>query len=267
MSRKLIDALIDNELAQWDPDGWVVTHPDFARAYMSALAERVARETASNPITDDPLSHVAASGWPPENLAEILLGVAREAPAREPSAAAPALAFVAFRSVVPTGLEQLDADRLVKIRHDYGAELSRFRAAVAAIAAQAGLAAETRPEVYERQLADLYRTRIKPEVDQLTHDLRLLKVKTVESVLSIKTTVPPAAAVLLARHVEPSTATAAGVAVGVFQLRQAMAERARLDMAESPAAYLLRLQHTVDAQDRSLMASIRASARRMMLGL
>lgn len=266
LSAELINALREAHLAIWDPTGWVEVHRDIARVYMGAMAEDLGRDAGLSPLTDDPLSHVAVGGWSVDRMAQALLGLAAVGVAPADEDVTSKLAFVALRAVVPTGLESVDIETLVKVRRDYGEELTRFRNELASIVVQAGLAGIEHPEAFELHLSELHRQHIEPQLAGLRRDLKLLKVETVDSLMNVKVTLPAAAAIGAEHaHFGGAGATAGAAVIGLVGLRNSLAVDAAEKLQRSPAAYLLRVED--DLAVHGAAARVGRAARRMVLGL
>jgi hypothetical protein len=247
---------------------WIGVHPAVARVYMTALAEDIARRTGIQPIADDLLNHVAVSGWSVGQLTAALLPTRDSGPLPEPAGEpASALAYVAIQSVVPTNVRSIPAQRILEVREKYGAELLAFQDAIRDLATDADLAGVSDPEAFQMHVQDLYEDRVLPKLDELKRDLRLFRVDTIPTWLSVKTTLPPAAAGTLTGVGlgEPAVATAGAVALGVVALRQASAAEGHDQMRENPAAYMLRLKEALEPS--SLRNQLNRAIRKFVRGV
>jgi len=243
LTAELRDQLLDEQLAVWDPDGWIGVHPRIARTYMAVLVELIGRESAADPITDDPIAHVLGGNWSCGGIAAALAGPLP--PLQEPienSQVEASLALISVRAAVPA--RPLRVEEIIEIRTKLGGELWRFRDLVVEVSTEAGLEAASRPEALQMHLEDLYRGRISPELELLRRELKLLKVETILSAVNIRTTLPPAVALAAAQvglH-DPALSTGAAITASIFGARREIQSQRQAAIEGNPAAFLWGLE-------------------------
>jgi hypothetical protein len=225
---------------------WIGVHPKVAEVYMTALAEKIAFDLRYEPVTDDPLHHVAASGWSVERLTMALLG-GRDVsePASVAQQPAVGLAFLAVQTLIPKNLEQVPVARIVEIRTKYGAELTAFQDELASLGDLEELRTVSDADVLRDHLQLIYDERIQPLLASLKRDLKLLQVDTALSVVDMKVAAPGAivgSAQIAGGAASPAVAVGSGVAVGTASLLLSQRRRGQQRYRDSPAAYLLRVE-------------------------
>jgi hypothetical protein len=262
-------ALVDSDLGVVNRGRnreWLGVHSDLANVYMTALAHDISLHGAFQPVTETTVDHVAVGGWSVRQLTEALLPDTRSS--ESPQALddpVSALAFIAIRGVVPKDVHAITAAQIVDVRQTYAAELRNFHDSLTAIAGDASLAAVTDPVAFQLHLTALYEDRLAPKLAELERDLRLFHLDMVPTWLSVKTTLPPALALLfgdIGLH-DPGASRAGALALAVVGLRTSAAASAEAAVSQNPAAYLLRLKETLGPSD--LRTEIRKAVRRVAL--
>jgi Family of unknown function (DUF6236) len=263
VSVPLKEELIESGLALWDPEGWLGLHPRLARAYMAALVDQIAAESGASPVSDDPVAHLMSGAWSAEKISDVLLAPASGSGRPAPDLAA-SLALISIRMLAPS--RPLSFEEIISIRERYGEELRRFREFIVAVVTSAELGEVTRPDALQMHLEDLHRSRIEPELQRVRADLDLLNVETMWSVLNIRTSLPPAIAMLATEaglH-QPAVSAGAAVVASVLGLRQELVSASRRALAEAPVAFLWRVDeqlHDLSQAQRALRAAAGLLAR------
>ncbi|HEX7306558.1 DUF6236 family protein [Lentzea sp.] len=110
------------------PDGrWLGMHPRLAAAYMCLLAGDLARAESLHPITDEDLPHRALLERDADRVVELLLGVPSRAPSQDPTQS---FVTAAVDTVVPAGLADVPAEKILELRETFPKDFHRFRAHV-----------------------------------------------------------------------------------------------------------------------------------------
>jgi hypothetical protein len=237
-------ALVDGGLAvNARGQDWIGVHPTVAEVYMTALADEMAARRGYEPVTSEPLHHVAAS-WSVRRIAAALLGEPHEleSPASQPQVA---LAFLAIQTLIPQDLAAVPARRIVEVRRKYEAELATFQDAIGSIVDGAALKDIRDADALREHLQLTYNERIKPQLETLQRDLKLLKLDTAVSAVDMKVAAPGlivgsmgAAGIDASEPVMAGSGVAFGVTSLLLNQRSQGLERYR----SSPAAYLLRCE-------------------------
>jgi Family of unknown function (DUF6236) len=280
LDRSLINQLQATRLAvEHNENGhlWVGMHPRLAQVYMAALAEEAARVNTFSPTTPEPVDHVAALGWGLDRLTAALLGErrifdvidaerrsARGHRARRPGAEradadqdadvgrpvedrvvdpeVPAmLALISVSCPVPADTDALSVAQIVKVRDQYGPELSRFQEFVSTFVKQQLLdldPAIADPGAVRAHLQVAYEQQIRPMVDDLRRVLHGRGIDTVQAVMGTSVVVPP---VLQPFEVPDPVALSAAAVFSLLPVLRARRQAAQQAYRDSPVAYLLRL--------------------------
>ena len=255
----LLHGLMESGLAvRARGSGWIGVHPRLADVYMAALAEEIARRNQLEPLTDDPVNHVAASGWSIERLAEALLGNRDLVDARRSQEdLSTALALVAFRSVVPK--HSIDVEQVISIRSRYEDERGAFVLHTRALAAELNAMREIEdPVALSAHLGSAYEATIGEELTALKRAINSVGVETAFSAANMKLVVPaPLAtgAAIAGANINPLVGLGGAIIVAVAQLGRSYRREVGRRVAESPASYLLRVERALTP--KSLMGQIR----------
>jgi hypothetical protein len=265
MTSQLETALIDADLGvPVRAHGLIGMHPQLAFVYMNSLASKMA-SSAMSPLTDDDFEHVAA-GCAPDRLAAVLLDFrnAPEVPADGVEELGVEFAMLALRSVIPKDIGSLPVQNIIKIRQRHLEELTAFQQATQTIIDSVPEAAAANPEVGGLYLQALYKKTLEPELRRLKSSLHKSGVDSVFGAMSVKVQAPQlvtsGAAIfgIGALHLNPVLmGTGAVVMCLVPRIRSQRADAQRL-RADSPAAYLLRLEEELKPASLALSMATRA---------
>jgi hypothetical protein len=269
MTPQLESALIDAGLGvPVRAHGLIGMHPQLAFVYMHSLADKMASSVMC-PLTDDDFDHVAA-GCAAGRIAAALLDFKTSQEAPDGDAEGPSLEFamLALRSVIPKDISSLPAQKIIEIRRRHLEELVAFQQAVQTITNSVPEATSVNSEVGAMYLQALYEKTLEPELRRLKSSLNRSGIDSVFGAMSVKVQAPQlimsGAAIfgIGALHLNP-VMMGAGAAVMCliprFRRQRAAAQRLR---AQSPAAYLLRLEE--ELTPASLASDMVAKARRLM---
>lgn len=270
MTPQLESALIDTGLGvPVRAHGLVGMHPQLAFVYMHALASKMATSVMC-PLTDDDFDHVA-SGCATDRIAAALLDFPTGQVAPHGDGEDPTLEFamLALQSVIPKDISSLPVQKIIEIRRRHLEELAAFQQATQTIIdSLPEAAASVNPEVGAMYLQALYEKTLEPQLRRLKSSLHRSGVDSVFGAMSVKVQAPQlvtsGAAIfgIGALHLNPvMMGTGAVVMCFIPRIRRQRAEAQRL-RAESPAAYLLRLEE--ELRPASLASDIAAKARRLI---
>lgn len=245
---------------------WLGVHPRVAQVYLTALAETIARERGLCPVTDNPIGHVAVSGWSVDRIAAGLLNDKSLLAHERQNRPEIALAFLAIRVVVPTDLAAVPVRKIVAFRRRYEAELTAFQDALREFSDLHSLDDIESMDALTEHLHDVYAIRLKLQLVQLKRDMSLSSIPARWATLDIKTFAPPGllAAGLTHFHASPSLTTTASVAAGVIGVRRTEQTRTKKLLSETPTAYLLHLEEHLTPQ--STINRINQGLRRFAIG-
>ena len=269
MTPQLESALIDAELGvPIQPYGLIGMHPQLAFVYMHTLASKMASSVMC-PLTDDDFEHVAA-GCDANRIAEALLGFRTNQNTPDGGAEDLALEFamLALQSVIPKDINSLPVQKIIEIRRRHFEELVAFQRATNTIINSVPQAVSADTEVGALYLQDLYERTLKPELRRLKSNLHKSGIDSVYGAMSVKVQAPAlvtsGAAIFGAGalHLNPVMMGAGAVVMCLIpRIRRQRAEAQRL-RADSPAAYLLRLEEGL--KPASLASAMAARATRLI---
>ncbi len=264
----LQDVLAAGGLSQQTREGdgrWLGVHPEIARVYMTLLADEIAEQRMSHPVSESAIDFVCGGGWSVEALSSALLATPAPEPvgeaARSPAAA---LAFAALRTVIPADLRSVPVPKILEVRSKYGEELLAFRDSIQSVANDAGLAKITDPDAFQAQLQDAYDDRVAPWLPALRKDLQILGIATAEGWLGVKLTLPPIVGTGIAGVANDEVVGATAILLGLAGTARAARAGAQTATRENPAAYMLRLDH--DLNVRPLRKKIGRTLQKLLLG-
>ncbi|WP_434440739.1 DUF6236 family protein [Lentzea sp. E54] len=122
-----VQGLIANGLGESHGLSWLGMHPELAAVYMCLLADDLARYESLHPLTDQAVPHSALMTQDLDHITEVLLGL----PARS-SRQDSTQSFVtaAVDAVVPEGLADVPAEKILELRETFPKDFHRFRAHV-----------------------------------------------------------------------------------------------------------------------------------------
>ena len=196
-------------------------HPRLGLVYLAALADQVARANDMSAITDQYDIHGALNGWAVGTLAQTLLDTppdfdrGRDETYQQPAAADAEevrrlYAAIAINTVVPKGLEHIQAEQIVRARRALAQEFDAFRAHLDSMDKSFTELAEIEsPEVLRARLQLLVDRDLRRATDDLERGLRGLGMEPARAVLGMKSLELPATVA--------AAAAAAGVPVAVGQ--------------------------------------------------
>lgn len=271
MAGILAHTLIDSGLGVAVPRQRLIgLHPQLAFVYMHVLARRMAT-SAIYPLTDDDFDHVA-SGCSADSIAEALLGL----PSDEPTAGSgstdePALQFamLAIQSVIPKDIDSIPVQKIIEIRRDHADELVRFQQVASELVASIPEAiASADRQVCSTYLQALANKTLQPELRQLKEHLRRAGVDSIFGAMSVRVQAPQlltSGAALLgigALHLNPVMMGSGAIVLCLVPRMRRQKDQARTIRADSPAAYLLRLQE--ELSPTSLADSVTIKARHLL---
>lgn len=269
MTPQLESALIDAGLSvPVRAHGLIGMHPQLAFVYMHALASKMASSVMC-PLTDDDFDHVAA-GCDAGRIASALLDFRADHEAASGDADGPALEFamLALRSVIPKDISSLPVQKIIEIRRRHAEEIIAFQQAIQTITNSVPEAISDNSEVGAIYLHALYEKTLEPELRRLKSSLNRSGIDSVFGAMSVKVQAPQlitsGAAIfgIGALHLNPLMMGAgAAVMCLIPRFRRQRAEAQKL-RAESPAAYLLRLEE--ELTPASLASDMVAKVRRLM---
>lgn len=227
-----------------DDPNWFGVHPELARTYMTALAHDISGTSGVQPVTDTARDLVAVGGWSLERLTSLLLPASDAHPDEsQPGEPAAALAFLALRGLVPKDASALTAAQVIEVRTKYGGELLAFQDAVRSIVTDADLSGISSLAAFQQHLEDLHADRLAPKLERLQADLRLLNVDTVQSWLSIKTTLASGSVgALISSQIDPTVGMTGAGLLGAAALQRSAAAAAHAAIQDNPAAYMLHVK-------------------------
>lgn len=232
------------EISVGDPEGkWLGLPPRLGMLYLMTLADVVSRGNNMFPVTDDPRIHQAVGSV--DDFDPDLPSALRDEPGS-------AYLHVALKAVIePERLATVPVATLLKFRAKYAAELAAFRDHIAQLEPELReVAAVADPTVAHAHLESIYRTRTKPQLDELRRALRGLGVTSAAGTMALKidlnTATGTALGGLAAAAGQP---VVAGAAVALTVLPYVIGRLTALHglRTQSPVAYLL-------AADRKLNA-------------
>jgi len=270
MTPQLTDALVDEGLGVPVPaHGLIGMHPQLAFVYMHALASGMAT-SVMHLLTDDDFDHVAA-GCAPGRIAEALLDVpARQSPdADGDEGLALEFATLAIQSVIPKDISSLPVEKIIEIRRRHRDELTAFQVATREIiGALPQAVASASPDVAALYLESEYEKTLEPELLRLKSALSKSGIDSALGSMSVKVAAPElvtSGAALLgigALHLNPVVMGAGAIVLCLIpRIRRQRAQAVQL-RADSPAAYLLRLEE--ELKPASLASGVAAKARRLV---
>jgi hypothetical protein len=247
MPLELIGDLVETRLGVLNASRtWIALHPKLGTVYLSALADRVACANGMPVITDQADTCGALNGWGMDTLARVLLGddTGDPEPSRREGDVAALYAAIAIQAVVPAGLVDLPAERIVGLRHKLAAEFDAFCVHLDSLTPQlTELARIENPEVLRARLEIMVgRDLLRPTSD-LDRSLRKLGLQPARAVLGMKSFELPAVAAAAASGVGlPVAAGQAGLAAAQFITAAVQARQTAEAHRRSAAGYLLGLR-------------------------
>jgi hypothetical protein len=221
-------------------------HARLARVYMTALAEAVARSGGIHLLSDDPLSHVAVSGWSMDQLARALL----DEPELASSSATPGvrtdlIAGLALQCIMPTDLSNVSVKTLIAFRDQYAEERGAFQNAIQELVASiGGLEAVRDGTQLLNHVQTEYRKSLLPQLKDLKRRLRGYGISTIPAAINAQTALPPVLAGTAAQaHIaSPAVLAGSAVALSMWSVGRTLREARKQALAPSATAYLYRIE-------------------------
>jgi hypothetical protein len=218
---------------------WLGMHPKLASIYLATLADAIARHNRISPATDDTRMHHAVGAL--DHLAELLFGHRPASTLDDPENA---FVHVALQAVIkPDRLANVPVDKLIRFRGGHTAELTAFREHVAGLADELReIAMVENVDIVHAHLESLYRTRTKPQLDDLRRALRSLGVESTAGTLGLKVDLNAAAGTVIGSIAAAGGQLAvagAAVAMTVLPYLAGRFKARREAITSSPVAYLL----------------------------
>jgi Family of unknown function (DUF6236) len=273
LDEHLVRRLEEEGLAMGHYDGrelWLGVHPRLAFVYMSALAEEAATVNGFSPTTDETLDHVAATGWSMHRLAATLLDD-RSLLAETSDASGGAfdgeaeavLAMMSISAVMPRDPAALTVQKIKEIRESAPLELGRLRSFLSTVVDGVPQLSESAdPDAVAAHFAVAYEQEVRPQLAALEAEMRGRAIDTVEVAMGASIAMPP----ILAEVPMPSPlAVATAACFSLFRIVRAKRRDARATFAESPVAYLYRLEHGLEP--RSLLGGMVERVRSFLTGV
>jgi hypothetical protein len=241
MDYTLFRVLQQEGIAQMDGRA-VRMHPRLGGAYLTALAQVMARNRGLHPIADGIPQHLAAADLSTSRLAAVLLGDERLAVRSADQTEIPALMVgMALQYVLPTDIESVSVEEIIAFREKYRGERQRLHEHVEQLVGDLGSIGDVKNiDALQLHLEAAYERSLLPELQDLEKRLKAARIETVRSVFNLQAAVPPAlaAALGLTGIAEPVALAGAGLALGLWGvLRSSRGARDRA-VRESPIAYL-----------------------------
>jgi hypothetical protein len=269
--RALLARLFDAGLAvHTRGNQWVGVHPKLGDVYMTALAEEIAHKRHLQPVTEKELDHIGVSGWTMSRLAQALLNEpALKSKSRPKGQISAALAFVAIRAVYPKD-RSIDVEKIIQIRRRYERERRLFAVEAQRLAAELKneLADARDPGEFQAKLGVAYDATLRDQLQDLERAIKDVKVDAGFGAMNMKLSVPAvlvSAAAIGGFTLNPIVALGGAVALGLAGLTRSQHQRTAKLMAESPAAYLLRIDR--ELAPVTLLDHIRAGFSRFVHGV
>jgi len=218
---------------------WLGMHPKLASIYLATLADAIARHNRISPATDDTRMHHAVGAL--DHLAELLFGHRPASTLDDPENA---FVHVALQAVIkPDRLANVPVDKLIRFRDGHTAELTAFREHVAGLADELReIAIVENADIAHAHLESLYRSRTKPQLDDLRRALRSLGVESTAGTLGLKVDLNAAAGTVIGSIAAAGGQLAvagAAVTVTVAPYLAGRFKARRKAITSSPVAYLL----------------------------
>jgi hypothetical protein len=251
--RPLAEELVRQGLGVWNEDrSWIGMRPRLADVYLTALAERLAVANDMPAITDRPNGYGVTNGWDVDALARALLAdeVEDRPTARESAEVAAKYAAVAISTVVPGGLQVVDAKQVVRARRVLAEEFFAFRAHLDSLTNEfAEIASIESPEVLHARLQVLVERDLRARIRDLERGLRRLGFEPTRAVLGLKSLeLPPIAGAAAAGLGASPVVGQAGLVAAQVVASSVRAHHVAEQQRRSAAGYLLGLREELDPQ-------------------
>jgi hypothetical protein len=270
---ELVRRLLELRLALPSRDQrWLGMHPSIVSAYMIALSAEIAARRGLSPSSDNPLFQAGISSCSADDLARSLvaeLDLAKRrsvksetGSVRSENPSAERVAFVTLRVVLPERLDGISAKRIVELRKNHAGARHAFHTYVDDLRGKLANASISDVGALDEHVRLEYERRVKPELSDLSRQLRSLGVGSFLGTCGVAMALPVGS--LLGSSSTAGWAALAGAAVGVSALAQRQRDAARDALKKSPAAFLF---HTRQLAPKSFGARVTDSIRKFTLGV
>jgi len=177
------------------------------------------------------------------------------------------LVSVAFKSVVPKNLSELEPDRILAFRDKYAQERTAFQQATAdLLKGSEWLKSMADPALLEQRLRDEVDKHWDARLKDLHEKMRDIGIDAVLGCFNVKAVLPAGMAGAMAGlALNPVAAGAAGLAVGVMTTLRDKRKQALGALRGSPVSYLYRMEQ--DLAPKDLWGRVRHGAQRFALGV
>jgi len=241
---------------EFDGVTWLGFHPQLASVYMCDLAEIIADDRSLVPVTDNGKVHYAATKSTALIRLERALGGDMQDPPKLDSYEVEAQYIeIALRSVLnPSNLGEIPIERILEFRGTHKKEMQAFQDHVFNLHTDIlEICKISDAEELQYRLQDLYKSRTKPELNDLQRRLRRFGIHSMPSMLKLRIdkvsatqTIGGAVTVMAAHAMTGATVPVAlpvGIAVvAIPYIRSLKREKENLKH-ESPASLLLAVQN------------------------
>jgi len=252
LDHELIGMLLKTGLAMRDDDarysGWIGMHPKLANVYMAALAEMLAIQTQTSPLTNEAINYFAMGGFTFERLAQVLLPDAKVVPnALTPEELETHLASIAIQAVMPKNIGEVSVDKIIALREQYSGQFGVFQDFIQRIVLELpNLKAIEGQQFVNDHLDAEFTKSIKPKLDELDDAINSLGIDTVPTILNMEVNVPTVlvgSGVLAgAFAVNPILGATAAVAMGIVKIIGDKRKALKNEIAKSDVAYLMNIR-------------------------
>ena len=241
VTRSMQETLVNAELA-FVSNNWLAMSPELVWLYKCQLTQEIAHRNRLAPTTDQLVAYTVLS---PDNQA--LLGSQLESCA--PNDIETLFGLLAIKAVVPNDLYDIPVDKIIDVRRRFGEQFDRWRADIDQYARDFAdqLGHVESEEVLSAYMEDAVRAYSTATVKDLRRSLASVGVETVERTINSKFAVPATLTIGGMAAASLPAAAAAGMALGLFNIRRRARQEAHALQA-SPAAYLLSAYETLTPQ-------------------
>jgi hypothetical protein len=248
----VVDRLLEVGLATEVPaTPWIAMHQDLAWTYKVTLCQHLARRDRLSLLTDQPPAHAVTGG----SIYEMMGGGPK--PRHIPFVGkdddiAQQFVTMAFRVAVPTNLEDVAFDRILRLREEHQEEFDAWRAAVDENVAslQDALQGVQSPEILKARLEEHLRRQVTLPLEDLRRSLSDARWDLSDGVLNVKFEGPALLAAIGLAPLQPVLASGVGVAAAVYALARRY-RKARHEATASPVSFLLSASRDLAAEDRA----------------
>lgn len=242
--------------------GWVGMDGRLAAVYMTVLAQLTAEHFDLNPVTDEPIAHLAMNGLSVDGVADTLLGGSSGAMRHDPNSLRQRVVLLAVQSAIPRSLGLVSAEEIVAFRRRHEDLLGAFQSAVSdAVGELRSLPPDVNTQVLSERVVEVTRTCLtRPQAD-LRRALKLFGLNPLNATLSVSFPVGLAAAAMANESAGSVAGFTTGAAAMVTSWAGLEIVRRRALRGRTPAGnYLLALRSGLTPAGilRSQVRSIRS---------